>query len=103
MKMSFFPGDLYDILATLRSLAAVQVTQVAHNAAREVDLTAKIHCAAQDLSGGQKRKLSVAISLLGNPDVVFLDEPTSGMDPQVCYSSYSIVVMRVLKRLHFVV
>ncbi|XP_078319098.1 uncharacterized protein LOC111121791 isoform X3 [Crassostrea virginica] len=32
-------------------------------------------------SGGMKRKLSVAISLLGDPDVVFLDEPTSGMDP----------------------
>jgi ABC-type multidrug transport system ATPase subunit len=32
-------------------------------------------------SGGMKRKVSIAISLLGDPDVVFLDEPTAGMDP----------------------
>ena len=32
-------------------------------------------------SGGMKRRLSVAISAVGNPDVVFLDEPTTGMDP----------------------
>lgn len=36
---------------------------------------------AGDLSGGQRRKLSVAIAFLGAPAVVFLDEPTSGMDP----------------------
>ena len=36
---------------------------------------------AEELSGGQRRKLSVAIAFLGSPGVVFLDEPTSGMDP----------------------
>lgn len=32
-------------------------------------------------SGGNKRKLSVAIAMLGNPPIVFLDEPSTGMDP----------------------
>ena len=32
-------------------------------------------------SGGNKRKLSTAISFVGSPSIVFLDEPTSGMDP----------------------
>ena len=32
-------------------------------------------------SGGNKRKLSTAIALIGDPPVVFLDEPTTGMDP----------------------
>ena len=32
-------------------------------------------------SGGHKRKLSVAIAMLGNPPIVFLDEPSTGMDP----------------------
>jgi len=36
---------------------------------------------AMDLSGGNKRKLSVAIALVGGPPVVFLDEPSAGMDP----------------------
>lgn len=34
------------------------------------------------LSGGNKRKLSTALAMLGNPNVVFLDEPSTGMDPK---------------------
>ena len=36
---------------------------------------------AEKLSGGNKRKLQVAISILGNPQIIFLDEPSAGMDP----------------------
>ena len=35
-----------------------------------------------NFSGGNKRKLSTAIALVGDPPVVFLDEPTTGMDPE---------------------
>lgn len=41
----------------------------------------KIDEPTTSLSGGQKRKLSIAMALIGNPKVLFLDEPTSGMDP----------------------
>jgi ABC-type multidrug transport system ATPase subunit len=34
-----------------------------------------------NFSGGMKRRLSVAISSIGNPRIIFLDEPTTGMDP----------------------
>ena len=44
-------------------------------------------------SGGNKRKLSVAISLLGNPDLVFLDEPSTGLDPSALTDVYSCVWM----------
>jgi ABC-type branched-subunit amino acid transport system ATPase component len=44
-------------------------------------LEEKLDTMAWELSGGQRRKLSVAIAFMGSPEVVFLDEPTSGMDP----------------------
>jgi ATP-binding cassette subfamily A (ABC1) protein 3 len=40
------------------------------------------HVLAGDLSGGNKRKLTVALAIIGNPSIVFLDEPSTGVDPQ---------------------
>ncbi|CAK4089010.1 unnamed protein product [Aphanomyces euteiches] len=57
----------------------------------EVGLTEKRHVRSSDLSGGMKRKLSLAIALLGDSRVVFLDEPTSGMDPYSRRSSWEII------------
>ena len=48
---------------------------------REVDLFEHKEKRAKSLSGGMKRRLSLAISLIGNPDAIFLDEPTTGLDP----------------------
>ena len=50
---------------------------------RDVGLTEKTHALPPNLSGGQKRKVCLAISLVGDSRVVFLDEPTSGMDVSV--------------------
>merc|ERR1711959_691048 len=49
---------------------------------RMMDLQDHCEREAGGYSGGDKRKLSVAIALMGNPRIVFLDEPSTGMDPE---------------------
>jgi ABC-2 type transport system ATP-binding protein len=45
----------------------------------------------RQLSGGQKRRLDLALALLGRPRVLFLDEPTTGMDPEARHATWQIV------------
>lgn len=54
-------------------------------------LTEKRNARVQTLSGGQQQRLSVAIALVNNPDIVFLDEPTTGLDPQARRSLWDVV------------
>ncbi|KAM5135853.1 ABC-type organic anion transporter ABCA8-like [Mantella aurantiaca] len=52
------------------------------------------HLEARKLSGGQRRKLSLAIALLGDPEVLLLDEPTSGLDPFSRHRVWSVLKER---------
>jgi ATP-binding cassette subfamily A (ABC1) protein 3 len=57
----------------------------------QLNLTKYENVLAGTYSGGNKRKLSVAIALLGNPPIVFLDEPSSGMDPEARRFMWQVV------------
>jgi ABC-type multidrug transport system ATPase subunit len=67
--------------AGIKGVPKNDVERVVMDMIREVGLTEKINALSSDLSGGQKRKLSVGIALIGGSKIVILDEPTSGMDP----------------------
>ena len=79
------------IFAGLKGLAAEEAEQEVQEKIAEVGLTEKANVRSSNLSGGQKRKLSLAISLIGNSTAVFLDEPTSGMDPYSRRSTWNIL------------
>ena len=54
--------------------------------------------ACETYSGGNKRKLSVAVALVGDPPVVLLDEPSTGMDPGAKRFLWSIIRSQVIER-----
>jgi ABC-2 type transport system ATP-binding protein len=54
-----------------------------------LEAAAKTRC--RQLSGGQKRRLALAVALVGQPTLVFLDEPTAGMDPQARLATWEII------------
>ncbi|HEV3168173.1 MAG TPA: AAA family ATPase, partial [Isosphaeraceae bacterium] len=52
------------------------------DALQRVALESKANAFIETLSGGQQRRLAVAVALVGNPELIFFDEPTTGLDPQ---------------------
>ncbi|GEL69473.1 MULTISPECIES: ABC transporter ATP-binding protein [Myxococcus] len=56
-----------------------------------VQLGEKRHARVGKLSGGQKQRLALALGLAGDPDVLFLDEPTTGLDPQSRRALWDVV------------
>jgi ABC-2 type transport system ATP-binding protein len=57
----------------------------------EVQLSEKANSYAENLSGGQRQRLSIAVALVHNPKVFFMDEPTTGLDPQARRNLWELV------------
>lgn len=62
---------------------------------KELELTSFKNRSTKLLSGGERQRLVLALALIHNPDVVFLDEPSTGLDPDV-----RIHIWDYIKKLH---
>jgi ABC-type multidrug transport system ATPase subunit len=80
------------LFSGLRGLPAGPVQErVVNRLIKMCDLEMHRKKTAGSLSGGNKRKLSVAIALIGAPKVVFLDEPSAGMDPMARHGMWDVI------------
>jgi ABC-2 type transport system ATP-binding protein len=68
--------------STLQGMAKNQATQEIANLIDGLSLKPELNTIAKNLSGGYKRRLNLAISIIHSPSLIFLDEPSPGIDPQ---------------------
>ncbi|KFW03610.1 ATP-binding cassette sub-family A member 9, partial [Eurypyga helias] len=80
--------------AHIKGIQQKEVEQEVQKVLAMMDLTDLQDIRADTLSGGQKRKLSLGIAILGNPQVLLLDEPTAGLDPCSRHHVWSLLKER---------
>ncbi|XP_064399181.1 ABC transporter A family member 1-like isoform X2 [Halichondria panicea] len=80
------------LFAHLKNIPSEQMKEDIANLLEEVKLTKVANQRVNTYSGGMKRRLSVALSFLGDPKVLFLDEPTTGMDPKIRRDIWNLIL-----------
>lgn len=79
------------LMADLHHLSKQEGRRVAAELLERFDLTHAAKKPASTYSGGMKRRLDIAMTLVGNPRIIFLDEPTTGLDPRSRHTMWNII------------
>ena len=82
------------LYAAVKGVPRAELQRAVDEMIEQVGLTEKRHVGSAALSGGMQRKLSVGIALIGDSRIVFLDEPTSGMDPYSRRATWDLLKKR---------
>jgi ABC-2 type transport system ATP-binding protein len=86
----FYPG--LNLLELIRLFAGLYNREVdAHELLKKVNLEDKAKSKAKELSGGQRQRFSIATTLINKPRIIFLDEPTTGLDPQARRNLWDLI------------
>ncbi|MFJ3713181.1 MULTISPECIES: ATP-binding cassette domain-containing protein [unclassified Streptomyces] len=79
------------LMADLHHLSKREGRRVAAELLERFDLVEAAKKPASTYSGGMKRRLDIAMTLVGNPRIIFLDEPTTGLDPRSRHTMWGII------------
>ncbi len=86
----FYPNlNLVELIKLFSGLYNREVDAMA--LLKKVNLADKAKNKSKELSGGQKQRFSIATTLINNPKIVFLDEPTTGLDPQARRNLWGLI------------
>ncbi|KAL0279219.1 UNVERIFIED_CONTAM: hypothetical protein PYX00_000824 [Menopon gallinae] len=86
------PEQILCFFGVIKGLTKWQATSETNIYLKNLKLNPVRHTKAKELSGGQKRKVSLAIALIGGSKVLLLDEPTSGLDPEIRREIWEILL-----------
>jgi ABC-2 type transport system ATP-binding protein len=79
------------LMADLKRLGSGEAKRVVTDLLERFDLTESAHKLASTYSGGMRRKLDLAMTLVDRPEIIFLDEPTTGLDPRSRRTMWDII------------
>ncbi|WP_327685646.1 ATP-binding cassette domain-containing protein [Streptomyces sp. NBC_00467] len=79
------------LMADLHHLSRAEGRRTAAELLERFDLTDAAKKPASTYSGGMKRRLDIAMTLVGDPRIIFLDEPTTGLDPRARHNMWGII------------
>jgi len=79
------------LMADLKRVGSGEAKRVVADLLKRFDLTGSAQKLAATYSGGMRRKLDLAMTLVGNPRIIFLDEPTTGLDPRSRRTMWDII------------
>lgn len=87
----YYPNlNLTELIELFSGLYGIKVN--AHELLQKVSLTDKAKAKYKALSGGQKQRFSIATTLINQPKIIFLDEPTTGLDPQARRNLWDLIL-----------